>query len=185
MADYTFEMTLEWANIFEQNADMGDPTAPPKSAAGSIARKGGQTVVNAYFNNQEDLDKLIADGLDLKPLGNDRILEGNENFGIGKFIKLKRGVADDIRTFKNNKGEPVEVNFGGLPKVVNATDMAKKSIWDYEKDGKVGNGSIALVNFEVYSDGAGVRLKRVAVTELVVYEGEDGAGSEHADVWDV
>lgn len=183
MAKYDMVMVLEWAKVFKENADYGDPTAAPKSVAGSVAKKGGQTVVNAYFTSEEDMEKLIEDGLDLKPLGYDRILEGNPEYGIGKFMKLKRDVVDNLRTFKDKRGRETEVNFGGLPKVINATDRENKRLWDYAEMGEVGNGSTAIVKFDVYSDGAGVRLEAIAVTDLVEFEPQEQ--SEHADVWDV
>ena len=182
MPKFDMPMVLEYAKVFEQNADMGDPSAPPKSAQGSIAKKGGQTVVNAYFTSDADIEKLIEAGLDLKPLGYDRILEGNEEFGIGKFMRLKRDLKDNIRTFEN-KGKKVEVNYGGLPKIVDFRDPENKRLWDYDEDGELGNGTEAIVRFDVYSDGAGVRLEAIAVTKLVEFEPEDK--SEYADVWDV
>lgn len=182
MAKYDMMMVLEWANVFAENADYGDETAPPKSAAGSIFRKGGQTVVNAYFTSEEDRDKLIEAGLDLKPMGYDRIVKGNEDFGIGEYIKLKRDVADNVRTFKDKKGNPVEINFGGLPRVVNRTTPESKGEWDYSTDGPLGNGTKAIVRFDMYSDGAGVRLEAIAVKELVEYEPQ--SKSEYADVWE-
>lgn len=182
MAKFDFKMVLEYAKVFEQNADMGDPSAPPKSVQGSIAKKGGQTIVNAYFTSDADMEKLIEAGLDLKPLGHDRILEGNEELGIGKFIRLKRDVADNVHTFEN-KGKSVEVNYGGLPKIVDLRDPENKRLWDYDEDGELGNGTEAIVRFDMYSNGAGVRLEAIAVTKLVEFVAEDK--SEYADVWDV
>ena len=182
MAKYDFEMILEYPKIFAHTADMGDPSAPPKSAAGSIAKKGGQTIVNAYFVNGSDLEKLLEDGMDPKPLGYDRVLEGNEEYGIGKFIRLKRDVKDNIKTFQNKKGE-VEINFGGLPKVIDLRDPENKKLWDVEEDGEVGNGTKAIVRFDMYSEGAGFRLEAIAITDLVEYVKQET--SEYADVWDV
>ena len=182
MAKFDMKMILEYAKVFEENADMGDMNAPAKSAAGSVARKGGQTIVNAYFTSEEDKNKLIEAGLDLKPLGNDRIIQGNEEYGIGEFMRLKRQIADNVRTFKNKNAE-VEVNFGGLPKIVNLTDPDNKRLWDVETDGFIGNGSEAIVKFDMYADGSGIRLEAIAVTDLVEYETQEQ--SEYADVWDV
>lgn len=183
MAKFTMEMVLEYAKVFKENADYGDPEAPAKSVAGSIARKGGQTITNAYFTSDEDKQKLIDAGLDLKPLGHDRILQGNSEYGIGEFVKLKRDVEDNIKTFKN-KGKPeVTVNYGGLPKIVDLRDPENKSLWDFETDGELGNGTKALVKFDMYSNGAGLRLEAIAVQELVEWIPQEE--DEHADVWDV
>ena len=48
----------------------------------------------------------------------------------------------------------------------------KKRLWDYNEDGLIGNGSKAKVQFEVYANGAGVRLLNVGVTEHVIYDNE-------------
>ena len=187
MAKFDMKMILEYAKVFEENADMGDPNAAPKTAAGSVARKGGQTIVNAYFTSEEDKNKLIEAGLDLKPMGNDRIIIAEEgtpgaSYGIGEFMRLKRQIADNVMTFQNKNAE-VEVNFGGLPKIVNLTDPDNKRLWDVETDGFIGNGSEAIVKFDMYAGGSGVRLEAIAVTKLVEYEPQEQ--SEYSDVWDV
>ena len=112
MAKYTMEMVLEYAKIFPENADMGN--ADGAAWQKKIADDGGQYLVNAYFTDQAQIDQLIAEGLQENILGNPRIIEGNAEFGIGKYLKLKRPVPDAIKTF-DNKGKSVEVNYGGAP----------------------------------------------------------------------
>lgn len=182
MATFDFPMVLEYAKVFPENADYGDENASPKSAAGGIYAKGGQTVVNAYFTSEADKNKLIEAGLDLKPMGNDRIIQGNEEYGIGEFIRLKRDIKDKEMTFENKNG-PVTVNYGGLPKIINMTDPEGKRLWNFQEDGLIGNGSKAIVRFDMYSKGSGVRLEAIAVTEHVEFEPQEK--SEYADVWDV
>jgi len=43
-------------------------------------------------------------------------------------------------------------------------------MWDFEADGPLGNGTKAKVQFDVYANGAGVRLLNIGVTEHVAYE---------------
>lgn len=169
MAKHTMDMVLEYAKIFEQNADMGDPEGP--RAAQAVYQKGGQYIVNAYFEDEDQIEELVSQGLDLRPMNNDRILQGNADYGIGKYMKIKRGVSD-IKTFSDRKtGEPVDVDYGGAPTVVNLTEgRENKRLWDFEADGPLGNGTKAKVQFETYSQGAGVRLVAVGVTEHVPYE---------------
>jgi len=182
MANFDFKMTLEYAKVFKENADYGDENAPAKSVQGSIARKGGHAIVNAYFDSDADMDKLIASGLDLKPMGHDRILEGNSEYGNGQFIKLKRNIESNEMTF-TNKGKEVTVEYGLPPKVIDLRDPETKRLWNYSEDGELGNGTKAIVRFSTYSNGSGVRLEAIAVTELVEWVQEDK--SEYADVWDV
>lgn len=168
MATYTMDMVFEYAKVFKENADMGDPNG--NSAQKSAAKKGGQTSVNAYFTSEEDMQQLLDEGLDPMPMGNPRIKSGNPEFGIGKFITLKRGLDDNIHTFENKKG-PVEVNYGGLPSVVNMQDgRENRKLWVYEEDGNIGNGSKGPLKFSVYSNGSGVRLEALGVEELVEWE---------------
>jgi len=166
MAKYTMEMVLEYAKVFPENADMGD--ADGGIAAKAVHDKGGQYIVNAYFTDQEQIDKLLADGLQELSNGHPRIINGNAEYGIGKYLKLKRPLPDVIKTF-DNKGKSVEVNYGGAPGVVDLRNLPEKRLWDFEEDGAIGNGSKAMVQFEVYSRGAGVRLVNVGITELVEY----------------
>jgi hypothetical protein len=168
MASYTMNMVFEYAKVFKENADMGDPNG--NSVQQSIAKKGGHTSVNAYFTSEEDIQKLLDDGLDPTPLGHPRIKEGNAEFGIGKYITFKRGVEDDIRTFENKRG-PVEVNFGGLPAVVDMrSGRTNRLRWSLEENGFIGNGSSGPLKFSVYSRGAGVRLDAIGIEELVPWE---------------
>lgn len=176
MARYTMDMVLEYASIFPENADMGDMDGANWQQ--NIAKKGGQFVVNAYFTSEEQIAQLQNDGMQMQIMGNDRVREGNEEYGIGKYIKLKRAVPDDIRDWKDPlTGE--NVNLGGPVKVVDFT-QGKEGLrnWSYEEDGELGNGTKAKVQFETYSKGLGVRLNGVAVTEHVVRtmsENEDDA----------
>lgn len=169
MAKYTMDMVLEYAKVFEQNADMGSPDGP--KAAQAIYAKGGQFITNAYFTDQAQIDQLEKEGLDLHPMNSNRILQGNADLGIGKYMKIKRKVSD-VKTFTDNKtGEPVEVDYGGAPKVVDLTQgRENKRMWDFEADGPLGNGTKAKVQFDVYANGAGVRLLNIGVTEHVAYE---------------
>ena len=67
MARYEMEMVLQYAKVFPENADMGDPNG--NTIAKQIADKGGQYVMNAYFTNEADIDKLLSEGLNPSPMG--------------------------------------------------------------------------------------------------------------------
>ena len=176
MAKYTMDMVLEYAKIFPENADMGSPDGP--RAAQAIHQKGGQYIVNAYFTDEDQIEKLVADGLDLTPMNSQRVLQGNAEFGIGKYIKLKRDKEDLIKVFQDRKGNDVEINYGGAPGVVDLRDPDNKRWWSFEEDGPIGNGSKAMVQFETYKNGAGVRLVNVGITELVEYTPMNNADDE-------
>lgn len=183
MPTYNMEMVLEWAKVFPENADMGNPDGP--RAAQAIHKKGGQYIVNAYFTSQDQIDKLLEDGLDPHPMNSNRLVQGNPEFGIGTYMKLKREVADNIKEFEGKGGTQV-VNFGGPVGVLNITDgIENKRDWNLEEDGLIGNGSKAIVQFQTYAQGAGVRLMNIAVTDQVKYEGasEGGSGGQYAGLF--
>lgn len=167
MPKYTMDMVLEYAKVFPENADMGSPDG--SRAAQAVHSKGGQYKVNLYFTDEEQIQQLLGDGLDPRPMNNDRIKEGREEFGIGKYMEAKRSVQDNVKVFENKSG-PVEINYGGAPGVVDLRDPDNKRWWSFEEDGTLGNGTRAMVQFETYSNGAGVRLKNIGVTELVEWE---------------
>lgn len=165
MAKYTLDMVLEWAKVFPENADMGDPQG--NRVARAVADKGGQYIANAYFTDEADIDKLLEDGLNPKPMNSDRILEGNASYGVGKFMKLKRMVTD-VKTFTDRFGKEFEKDYGGQPAVVDLTNgVENKRRWSFEDDGPLGNGTLAKVQFETYANGSGVRLLNIGVVEYV------------------
>ena len=174
MTKFAMEMILEYPKVFEENRDMG---GDDNNAAKKAKMHDGQYVVNAYFTSEEQIQELLDGGLDPTPMGNKRVKEGN-SFGIGQYVKLTR-FHDHKMTFTDKKGKKTEVDFGGAPKVVNLTEgMENKRWWSFEEDGAIGNGSKAVVQFETYSSGAGVRLLAVGITDHVAYEVSVGAGDE-------
>ena len=156
MAKYTMEMVLEYPKVFEENLDMGNPDGP--RVAQAIAEKGGQFIVNGYFTEESQIDLLLSEGLDPSPMNSQRIADGSD-FGIGKFMKLKRD-KNNIKVFQDKSGRDVEVDYGG----------GNKRMWSFEEDGALGNGTVAKVQFETYSNGAGVRLMNIGVVNHVKYE---------------
>ena len=168
MARYTMQMVLEYAKVFPENADMGDVNG--NKIQKDLAKKGGQYIVNAYFTDYDQIEKLKADGLNLEPMGNKRIIDGNQDFGVGKFMKMKRDVKDNIKTFDNKKKGTTEVNYGGPIGVIDLRDPENKRHWSFEEDGALGNGTTAMVQFDVYSDGSGVRLVNVGILDHVAYQ---------------
>ena len=168
MAKYVMEMVLEYPKVFEENLDMGNPDGP--RAAQAVAQKGGQFIVNGYFTNEDQIDQLYGDGLDPAPMNSSRVIEGNSQFGIGKFMKLKRE-KNNVKVFQDKSGKDVEFDYGGARKVVDLTKGEdNKRMWSFDDDGPLGNGTKAKVQFETYAKGAGVRLMNIGVVKHVSYE---------------
>lgn len=176
MANYDMEMVLEWAKIFPENLDMGDSKG--NNAARAVAAKGGQFITNAYFTSESQIEELISGGLKTEVNGYPRIISGNESYGVGKFMKLKRAV-NDVKTFTDRHGKEFTRDFGGAPNIVDLRDgLENKRRWSFEDDGPLGNGTKARVQFEVYTNGLGVRLLNIGVTELVEF-----VPNEQVDNW--
>lgn len=167
MPKYTMDMVLEWAKVFPENKDEG---GDGNSAAKKVKKMGGQYCVNAYFTSAEQIEQLVQGGLDLKPMGNDRIKEGNPDLGIGKYMKLARYEKNEV-IYTDKNGKEQTVDHGGAPIVADLRmGVENKRLWDYQEDGLLWNGTEAKVLFETYSQGAGVRLIAIGVTELAVPE---------------
>ena len=163
MPKYNMEMILEWAKVFPENKDEG---GDGNTAAKKVKKMGGQYSVNAYFTDQEQIDKLVQDGLDLMPMGNKRIKEGNSEFGLGQYMKLGRFHNNEV-IYTDKNGKEQSVDHGGAPIVADLRmGVENKRHWSYEDDGLIWNGSKAQVLFETYSQGAGVRLIAIGITEL-------------------
>lgn len=174
MAKHTFDMVLEYARVFEQNMDKGDPEHKEKFMR-DLAKNGGQTKVNCYFTSEDQIKALEQAGFSRDAINPrtgekvDRIKEGNPEFGIGKYLTLKRKFRD-LKEVKDTKtGEFKDVDFGGLPKVVDLRNFPEKRMWSFEEDGALGNGTEAKVMFDLYKEST-LRLEAIGVTKLVEYE---------------
>lgn len=162
MPKYNMEMILEWAKVFPENKDEG---GDGNTAAKKVKKMGGAYSVNAYFIDEEQIDQLVHDGLDLKPMGNDRIKEGSD-YGIGKYMKLMRYQNNEV-IYTDKNGKEQTVDHGGAPIVADLRmGVENKRHWSFNEDGVIWNGTKAQVLFETYSQGAGVRLLAIGITEL-------------------
>jgi len=177
MAKHKMDMVLEWAKVFEENLDKGNPDSSQKWLR-DLAKSGGKATVKAYFTSEDQIDTLTGVGFERMALNPntgeevDRIKVGEEAFGIGKYINLTRKFSD-VKEIKDRKtGEFVDVEFGGLPKVIDFRDPDNKRYWSYEEDGPIGNGTEAKVQFDLYK-GRTLRLEAIGVTKLVEFVLED------------
>lgn len=176
MAMFDMEMVLEWAKVFPENADMGDPDG--NRTAQSVAKKGGQYIVNAYLTDESQKQELLAGGIDPMPMGHDRFISGNDSCGTGEYLKLKRLISD-VKTFTDRNGKEFTKDYGGAPNVVDLREgLENKRRWSFEDDGPLGNGTKARVQFEMYANGSGLRLLNIGVLELVEYVPDEGGSSQ-------
>lgn len=151
---------IEWARITEDTRDMSGYDDEYAACEG------------AYTLNQrltkEEFDKLKQAGSQKKPMQK-RLLEGDI---VVKFIRKHK--------VTNKEGAEVK-KAGGAPVVRNADG----DIWDTERDGLIGNGSIAEVtnlistfkgqDCKIYSRTS---LKAVKIIELVEYTPDAAADDD-------
>lgn len=176
---HVMDMVVEYVKIFDTKGvygdlDRGGPN-PTKAWQKALA-KNPESKINAYFTSEEDMNKLLEDDdFDPKPMGHDRIKDGNSEFGIGKYVQLKRKLSD-VREFTDNKtGEEKSVDYGGLIDLVVWSEEEQSFVdYDYEKFGVPANGSKAKVRFE----SKYMRPLKIGFTEILEYvdDGESEGG---------
>jgi hypothetical protein len=77
---------------------------------------------------------------------------------------------NNVKEWPDSKtGNMVTMDFGGVPVVIDMTNgKENRKKWDFDKQGPLGNGTEALVQYDLYNGN--LRLEAIAVTKHVVYE---------------
>lgn len=152
---------IEWARVFEDTRDM-------EGYEGAYRDCDGAYTVNQVLSKEEY--KKLRDAGSQKKFKEKRFEETEERV-VGFMRK---------HTVRNRNGEIVE-KASGAPEVLNSMGEP----WDREKDGLIGNGSIAEVTnliskFKGSDDKVISRtaLKSVKIIELVPYEAKEPTGDE-------
>jgi hypothetical protein len=165
----SFRGELFYAQIFEQNRDMG---GDQNDAAQAVAAKGGQYSVIFIPKDDAELQKMKDIGYPESSMGYPQIK--TYDYADGRTgMKLKRPHT-----------HPSIPDLGGAPDILDWTDGQSDKVWDMDVDGEVGNGSRAVVRISVYKRKEGatpiVRLESVAIVEHEVFERE--ASSDTVDI---
>tara|TARA_R110000782_G_scaffold232983_1_gene319177 strand:+ start:228 stop:743 length:516 start_codon:yes stop_codon:yes gene_type:complete len=157
---------VEYARVFEGNMDANMEYHEKTQ---------GQYNVNFYPETNEGFDAFFEGGAPVSAMGHDTIKVGNEALGTGKFLKLKR---------PNKHASGIE-DFGGAPSVFDFREGESLKKWSMDDDGEVGNGSKVTVKVSIYGDGtrASIRLEKMAVHNLVEFDGASGGASVNKDVF--
>lgn len=174
MAKHSMEFVLAWAKVFEENLDLGDPKSSEKWLR-ELAKNGGQASVNCYFKSEDQVEELLAQGFQQTTLNPrtgkeiNRIKSGDAELGIGQYVVLTRKM-NNVKEWPDSKtGNMVTMDFGGVPVVIDMTNgKENRKKWDFAKQGPLGNGTEALVQYDLYNGN--LRLEAIAVTKHVVYE---------------
>lgn len=183
MTDLIMEMVVEYTKIFDRPGDFGDidrgnPTSQEKWLR-DLA-KNPETKLNAYFQTEEDLQKLMStpgfENIVTNPqtgAKSERVKEGNPDFGIGKYITLKRKL-NDVREYVSKKTKQVETfDAGGIIAVTAYDDEEGAFVpYDYDTLGAPANGSVAKIKFNAKYLRP-IKIGFVEVIEFVEHEEED------------
>ena len=115
----------------------------------------------------------------------DMDLDGESLDKLKKSKSMKRGKPspdNDGLTRVRFTRKWVEQYGGGAPTVVKADG----SVWDYDEDGAIGNGSTVEVTLSVYDTSrktiVGTRIDKVKVLEHKVYNPDEGQDEEEEEV---
>ena len=165
---------FEYAKLFERNRDL--KSTNPKVQK-QLDKFDGQTSVNFYPANEEELQKIKDSGISEKLYGgSDRFKEGNPDLGVGVYLTLKRRFNHVVEYKDRETSEMKTVDFGGAPEVV--WHGGDRSGEPFDTEVNIGNGTEGMVRFSVYGedndDGQTVRIEKVGVITLVEYEGGEG-----------
>lgn len=183
--DYTF--VVEYARIFDREGQPGDVDRGDAKSQKAFLRqlaKNPVVRVNCYFTSEEDLQDLLQDENFQAEVLNpqtgqmvNRIKDGNEEFGIGKYIELKNKM-EDIREFPDRKtGNIVEKDYGGVPVIVVQKETEAGKVWeeyDYDELGAPANGSEARIKFHPRY----LRPTKIGFTKVVEYVAESEVGED-------
>src|SRR6056297_119571 len=151
----TLDMILEYAKVFDAEGKPGDLDKGDANSDQKWLRelfKNPEAKVNAYFTSEDQIEALSEypgfERMVTNPKTGqeiDRIKDGTEEYGIGKYIQLKRKM-EDKREFRDKKGNIQEMDKGGLPgvKIMVNGDFVE---YDYEQYAPIGNGTESKVRF--------------------------------------
>jgi hypothetical protein len=167
---HTAEGYVEYAQVFEQNRDMGTNGS---NANVDKARKktDGLYKVAFYPADEENFQKMKSALSDPMFQGHPRWKEGSD-LGVGYYTVLTR---------KHLDPSGVE-DFGGAPQVVHWGADNKDQPWIYQDDngefvdGALGNATKVLMKYTTYGEGESqtVRMVKIGVIDHVEYVPDDG-----------
>lgn len=184
MAKITLKnMIVEYSKIFDAEGQVGDVDRGKADSDKKWLRdlsKNPEAKINIYFPDEETKQKLLDAGFTNEVTNpktgetSTRIKKGNEEFGIGEYIQVKRKINDKREFFNKKTGQEEILDFGGFPRVlvIQKDDNGKiteKEEYNYGELGAPMNGSTADIILDLYNGNP--RLEAVGFTEVLEYTG--------------
>lgn len=162
------ECELEWANkLQEEYRDMGSNLMEGSDQRNNIEAKQGLYIVNCVID-EATKSKMIAEGIPNKGL-QAQLFKTNKE---GKdFYKATRPHFNP-KFINKETGEQGVVM--GAPEVIKKVDGEYVN-WDWDQDGRLGDGTKATVKFDVW-DGKITTMEKVLITEHLIYEANNDEG---------
>ena len=157
---------LEYARVFPENMDAN---------MDFHEKTQGQYNCNFYPETTDGFEAFFNAGAPVASMGHDTIKIGNAELATGKFLKLKR---------PNVHPSGIE-DFGGAPVVFDFREGESLKKWSMDDDGELGNGTKVTVKVSIYGEGsrASIRLEKIAVHELVEFDGNSGGATVSKDTF--
>lgn len=152
---------LFWAKLRDVDRDLGK-NLPDGDIKKRIVEEDGHYLVNCVID-AETKKKMVADGIPAK--GMQAQLFKTDNDGQ-MFYKAKRP-RQNPKLKDRETGETLVL---GPPTVIKEVD-GNNVEWDFEEDGLIGNGSEAIVKFDVW-DGKITTLEAIKIVNHVKYEAD-------------
>jgi len=159
----SFRGELFYAQIFEQNRDMGGDN---NEAAKAVAKKDGQYTTIFIPKDDAEMQRM-------KDLGFPESSMGWPQIKVYDYAGGKEGMK-----LKHPHTHPKISELGGPIDVFDWTEGKGTKIWDMDVDGEVGNGTKAVVRISIYRREPDatpiVGLESVAIVDHVPFEREGG-----------
>lgn len=166
----TYPCVFKWAKVFDENMDKGGDA---NNAAKTVKKRGGQYSIEMVVSDAVK-ERMIKDGVPAEALGYQMFKPSDDFEGFPWAYRARRYV---ISNMKDEKGKPVKLD---PPIVANLNEIYEDdegkrhaTLWDFSKDGEIGNGSSGDVTISIYKGDEGQRvitLQKVGVKEHVPYE---------------
>lgn len=153
---------LFWAKLKPENRDMGKNLPEGSDQRNKIEAEQGHYLVNCVID-RETKAQMIKDGIPNKGMQGQLFKEESDGT---MFYKAKRPHFNPRMKDQVTNESGIEM---GPPKVVKEAEDGELVLWDWETDGLIGNGTDAIVKFDVW-DGKIITLEAIKIINHVPYE---------------
>ena len=161
------DLPIKWAKLTYEDRDMGPEDG--SETGDKITAKQGQYTVQLMLTDEKKQEMIDA-GIPTKGMIGQNFKTDNDG---QQYYNAKRGHFNPYFTDEKTGEKGVVV---GPPKVFTMVD-GEAVDWDWDNDGKLGNGTVVTAKFNLYKPKNIVEIVALLVTEHVPYEVSSNDGS--------